>query len=92
MSNVIAAVVNNLMHIFFTLIVLDKIDDNRLIKKRELTRAGELLETDIGGEGAVNRRAKAPLVLLTNVFTSLPSSRFTVKGLKSVYCFVYFEL
>jgi len=53
---------------------------HRLRKKRELTRAVELLETLVGGEGEVHRRAKAPITLLPNVFTSLPSSQFTVKG------------
>ena len=53
---------------------------HRFLKKRELTRAVELLETLVGGEGEVHRRATAPIALLSNVFTSLPSSRFTVKG------------
>ena len=53
---------------------------HRFLKKRELTRAVELLETLVGGEGEVHRRTTAPITLLPNVFTSLPSSRFTVKG------------
>ena len=53
---------------------------HRLRKRREVTRAVELLETLVGGEGEVHRLLTAPLALLTNVFTSLPSSQFTVKG------------
>ena len=53
---------------------------HRFLKKRELTRAVELLETLVGGEGEVHRRLTAPLALLPNVFASLPSSQFTVKG------------
>ena len=52
----------------------------RFRKKRELTRAVELLETLVGGEGEVHRLLTAPLALLPNVFTSLPSTQFTVKG------------
>ena len=53
---------------------------HQFLKKREITRAVELLETLVGGEGEVHRRAKAPITSLPNVFTSLPSSQFTVKG------------
>ena len=53
---------------------------HRLLKKREITGAVELLESLVGGEGEVHRRTKGPIALLSNVFTSLPSSWFTVKG------------
>ena len=53
---------------------------HRFLKKRELTRAVELLETLVGGEGEVHTLLTAPITLLPNVFTSLPSSWFTVKG------------
>jgi hypothetical protein len=36
--------------------------------------------SNIGGEGEVHRLTKGPIALLSNVFTSLPSSWFTVKG------------
>jgi hypothetical protein len=55
---------------------------HRLRKKRELTRAVELLETLVGREGEVHRGNKGPIASLPKVFTSLPNSRFTVKGCK----------
>jgi hypothetical protein len=51
-------------------------------KKRELTRAVELLKIKYGGEGVPHRLLSAPLALSANVFTSLPRSQFTVNGLK----------
>ena len=53
---------------------------HRFLKKRKITGAVELLESLVGGEGEAHRRTKGPITLLSNVFTSLPSSRFTVKG------------
>ncbi len=50
-------------------------------KKRELTRAVELLKIKYGGERVPHRLLSAPLALSANVFTSLPRSQFTVKGL-----------
>ena len=50
-------------------------------KKRELTRAVETLKIKYGGEREPHRLLSAPLALSANVFTSLPRSQFTVKGL-----------
>ena len=36
---------------------------HRFLKKRELTRAVEIFETDIGGEGEAHRRNKGPITL-----------------------------
>jgi hypothetical protein len=52
---------------------------------------------NIGGEGEVHRCTKAPIALLSNVFTSLPSSWFTVKARKvstvlSTFGFKVFEV
>ena len=51
-------------------------------KKRELTRAVELLKIKYGGEREPHRLLSAPLALSANVFTSLARSQFTVNGLK----------
>jgi len=51
-------------------------------KKRELTRAVELLKIIYGGEREPHRLLSAPLALSANVFTSLPRSQFTVNTSK----------
>jgi hypothetical protein len=51
-------------------------------KKRELTRAVELLKTKYGGGIEPHRLLSAPLALSANVFTSLPRSQFTVNTSK----------
>ena len=43
-------------------------------KKRELTRAVELLKIKYGGEREPHRLLSAPLALSANVFTSLAKS------------------
>jgi hypothetical protein len=43
-------------------------------KKRELTRAVELLETKYGGERVPHRLLSGPTVVLANVFASVPPS------------------
>ena len=51
-------------------------------KKRELTRAVELLKTKYGGGIEPHRLLSAPSAVLANVFTSLPRSQFTVNTSK----------
>ena len=51
-------------------------------KKRELTRAVELLKPIFGGEREPHRLLPAPLALSANVFASLPASQFDVNGPK----------
>ena len=51
-------------------------------KKRELTRAVELLKIKYGGEREPHRLLSAPLALSANVFTSLTADEFTVNGAK----------
>ena len=51
-------------------------------KKRELTRAVELLKTKYGGGIEPHRLLSAPSAVLANVFTSLTADGFTVKGFK----------
>ena len=51
-------------------------------KKRELTRAVELLKIKYGGEREPHRLLSAPLASLANVFTSLTADEFTVNGFK----------
>jgi len=43
-------------------------------KKRELTRAVELLKIKYGGEREPHRLLSAPLALLANVIASVPAS------------------
>jgi len=43
-------------------------------KKRELTRAVELLKTKYGGERVPHRLLPAPSALSANVFASVPAS------------------
>ena len=51
-------------------------------KKRELTRAVELLKIKDGGEREPHRLLSGPTVVLANVFTSLTADEFTVNGPK----------
>ena len=51
-------------------------------KKRELTRAVELLKTKYGGGIEPHRLTSAPLALSANVFTSITADEFTVNGAK----------
>ena len=51
-------------------------------KKRELTRAVELLKTKYGGGIEPHRLLSAPSAVLANVFTSLTADGFTVNGFK----------
>ena len=51
-------------------------------KKRELTRAVELLKTKYGGERVPHRLLSGPTAVLANVFTSLTAHQFTVNGAK----------
>ena len=51
-------------------------------KKRELTRAVELLKIKYGGEREPHSLLSAPLALSANVFTSLTAHQFTVNGAK----------
>ena len=51
-------------------------------KKRELTRAVELLKIVYGGERVPHRLLSAPLALSANVFTSITADEFTVNGAK----------
>ena len=51
-------------------------------KKRELTRAVELLKIKYGGEREPHRLLSAPLALSANVFTSITADEFTVNGAK----------
>ena len=51
-------------------------------KKREQTRAVELLKTIYGGERVPHRLLSAPSAVLANVFTSLTADEFTVNGAK----------
>jgi len=65
-------------------------------KKRELTRAVELLKIKYGGEREPHRLLSAPLASLANVFTSLTADEFTVNGFKMstilTPCFKVFEV
>ena len=51
-------------------------------KKRELTRAVELLKTKYGGGIEPHPLLSAPSAVLANVFTSLTADGFTVNGFK----------
>ena len=51
-------------------------------KKRELTRAVELLKHKYGGGIEPHRLLPAPLALSANVFASVPASQFDVNGPK----------
>ena len=50
-------------------------------KKRELTRAVDLLKHNNGGGIAPHRLLSAPSAVLANVFASITAHQFTVKGL-----------
>ena len=49
-------------------------------KKRELTRAVELLKHNNGGGIEPHRLLSAPSAVLANVFTSVTARQFTVNG------------